>query len=248
MKEIKRRGLLAGLPSSSDYVVDDQMLYSMSPPREAKKVARLLKSLVKDVEEPSILDGTCGAGGDTIAFIPYFDSVLACDIDPERTEATQFNVGIVFERFPEKIERLTVETANVKTLFDPTSVYDVVYLDAPWGGPGYDPRAPLSLTGVLLSELVGQALHVGNSLIAVKVPRKYVDPVLCKTAEEAGKMVYRFKLMKYDVWVITSMIEVPDFDFQIKKDKVWMYNPDAEKESESWIRVPRKLAIEAREA
>ena len=64
---------------------DEEGLYSITLPEEAKIISLLLvKSLKKEAKKSTIFDGTAGLGGNTLSFCNYFKNVISCEINKSR--------------------------------------------------------------------------------------------------------------------------------------------------------------------
>ena len=110
-------------------IVTEEGEYSMTKRNDGEILLGHMKSLVRSIKTKKITDVTGNVGSDTILFGLNFDKVRAIEINPENFKALKNNV----EEFGLK---------NVELYEgDSTKIYnwytDVLYIDAPWGGPDY---------------------------------------------------------------------------------------------------------------
>lgn len=141
--------------------VDAESLYSITPEKLAHFHAQKVKDLV-------ILDGFGGVGGNSIAFAKYCKKVYHVEVNVKRLDMAKNNAKI-YDIY-DKIEFINADffdaLHNIKA--------DVVYLDPPWGGPGYS-----NLTEFLLSDFYPDGREILNhSLkyyhkIMMRVPKNF---------------------------------------------------------------------------
>jgi hypothetical protein len=128
-----------------------------------------MKSVLKTTKDKHITDLTGNVGGDTILFGLHFKKVDSIEMNPENFEALRNNVDVF------GLKNVTLH------LGDSTKVYDwktdVLYIDAPWGGPDYKEKAELDLYlgDKRVDEFVKEALQRENrpDYVFMKVPRNY---------------------------------------------------------------------------
>ena len=142
--------------------------YSITKRHDGIKILNKMGSMLKTIKDKSITELTGNVGGDTILFGIYFKKVDSIEFNPENFEALKNNV----------------ETFNLKNvtlhLGDSTKIYnwvsDVVYIDAPWGGPDYKSKENLDLyLGTRRLDLYVKKLIKENKpkFIFLKLPRNY---------------------------------------------------------------------------
>jgi len=91
----------------------------------------IAKHIAKRCACDVIVDGFCGAGGNTIQFAFTCKRVIAVDIDPVKVELARHNARIY--GVEGKIEFIVGDFFHVI----PSLKADVVFLSPPWGGPAY---------------------------------------------------------------------------------------------------------------
>lgn len=129
--------------------LDRESWYSVTPEPIARHIAeRIERALIRHSAastSPSssanqfiILDGFCGAGGNTIQFalMPSTALVYAVDIDPRKIELARHNASIY--GCLDKIQFIVADFFEViQGDRLPCSLVDACFLSPPWGGPDY---------------------------------------------------------------------------------------------------------------
>lgn len=100
--------------------LDEEGRWSLTPEVLALSVARL-------AEGRSVVDATCGAGGNTIAFARAGSAVTAIDVDPARLALARHNAGVYGVA-----DRVRWLVGDARALL-PTLSADVLFVDPPWG-------------------------------------------------------------------------------------------------------------------
>jgi 16S rRNA G966 N2-methylase RsmD len=142
---------------------DIEGLYSLSHKDDADLLSKIIKERYGELK---VLDGTAGVGGNTISFAIHFNSVTAVEKNIERFEYLKENINSL---------KLNVKLINGNVLdYIKTEVFDVIFLDPPWGGPNYKFEKTLSLTldNKSLIDVVKE-LKENNKIIVMKLPFNY---------------------------------------------------------------------------
>jgi len=143
--------------------------YSITRRDDGEVLLKHLKSVLGNLSEKHITDLTGNVGGDTILFGLHFKKVDSIELNPENFEALKHNV----ETFG--LTNVTLHQGDSTKLFKWKS--DVVYIDAPWGGPDYKEKQNLDLyLGTTRVDLfVHKILKRKNrpDYVILKVPRNY---------------------------------------------------------------------------
>lgn len=100
--------------------------FSVTPEKVAKHHAIKFQKCAKVV-----VDGFCGAGGNTIQFAAAGLNVIAIDIDREKIARAKHNAEIY--GVAENIEFVVGDFFKLA----PSLMADAVFLSPPWGGPQY---------------------------------------------------------------------------------------------------------------
>ncbi|KAJ9461819.1 Trimethylguanosine synthase [Diplonema papillatum] len=122
--------------------MDEESWYSVTPEAIAKHIAERCQSVRHDV----VIDGFCGAGGNTIQFAKIAKSVIAFDIDPAKLAIARHNARVY--GVDHKIEFILGDF----TKMIPTLEADIVFLSPPWGGPRYNLAAYFDLADIQLTK------------------------------------------------------------------------------------------------
>jgi predicted RNA methylase len=111
--------------------------YSITKRKDGDVLIRHMKSVIKGMKQKTIADLTGNVGGDTILFALNFKKVYSYEIDSENFDALQNNVE-VFE-----LPNVELQKGDSTKLYDGNT--DVLYIDAPWGGPEYKEKKDMDL-------------------------------------------------------------------------------------------------------
>lgn len=119
--------------------LDREGLYSLTPELVALEIAHLVPGPALG----RVLDGFCGLGGNAIGFARCGRRVLSVDMHSKRLamarhNATQYGVAskitFVCQDLLQLLEPKDFDRGTHKTY----GHFDALFLDPPWGGPGYD--------------------------------------------------------------------------------------------------------------
>ncbi len=138
--------------------VDDEGLVGATPEALAERIARGARGVV--------IDGTCGVGSLAIAFArqPAVTKVIAVDLDADRLRMARHNARIYGAE-----DRITFVQGDI---VERAIAGDLLVLDPPWGGRGYDrERVAIEDLGLDLAKVL--ARFAGP--VVLKLPRSF-DP------------------------------------------------------------------------
>ena len=153
--------------------IDKVGKYSITRPQDASllhnTIAGLYGQMTQGQWPTTICDGTACVGGDTIQFAMYAHQVFAWETDPVRYGNLVNNIAAYNLK--------NVVTQNLSFRMS-TGTCDILYLDPPWGGPGYDrgaDKVELFLDSINIKQIV---LEVRNrfNMVAIKIPHNYNVP------------------------------------------------------------------------
>jgi hypothetical protein len=178
--------------------VDDVALYSVTPSWMTRQICAVL--LDKVGPEARITDGTACVGGDTMAFAAVFAHVTAVELHPGRAAMLVENLAAA--GLAEKVTVLQADFVNVGGCWE----QDVVFLDAPWGGPTYRNATAVDLflehdgRNIPLAEVCAR-VWPRTRIIALKVPinfdgAKFVQQFKAETKEDDNLRVQRTNMTK----------------------------------------------------
>lgn len=143
--------------------------YSITTRDDGKVLLKHMKSVLGDLSKKTITDLTGNVGGDTILFGLHFKEVHSIEIDSDNFAALQNNV----ETFG--LKNVKLYHGDSTKLFNWKS--DVVYVDAPWGGPDYKNKSNLDLflgdtrVDVFVKDILARENR--PEYVFLKVPRNY---------------------------------------------------------------------------
>jgi mRNA (guanine-N7-)-methyltransferase len=169
-------------PSYALYKVVQSSHYSVLKPWHKEQVKNIVTSWITPSSIKRIVDGTSHIGVDTIYLSELFPSAIidAYEVVPEIMVALRHNI-ITFGKEDQIIPHL-----QDITTWTPTTMVDLLFVDPPWGGHGYDQVDKLNLyfqaedsvqdesknAKTLLMKWV-QSGYIKN--IIIKVPKNFDD-------------------------------------------------------------------------
>ncbi|RWS30338.1 hypothetical protein B4U80_02900 [Leptotrombidium deliense] len=111
--------------------LDEESWYSVTP----EKIAEHIANRVMREDLNVIVDGFCGAGGNTIQFALASPNVrvIAADIDANKIALAKHNAEIY--GVDQRIEFIVADFLNIPKLLNVP--VDAVFVSPPWGGPDY---------------------------------------------------------------------------------------------------------------
>lgn len=140
--------------------------YSITKRKDGETLLKHMRSVLKTTKDKHITDLTGNVGGDTILFGLNFKKVDSIEINPENFDVLKNNVD-VFD-----LKNVKLHQGDSTKVFDWNT--DVLYIDAPWGGPDYKEKKELDLylgdkrVDEFVKEIKDKAKY-----IFMKVPRNY---------------------------------------------------------------------------
>lgn len=139
---------------------DDEGLVGATPEALAERIASGARGVV--------VDGTCGVGALAIAFArqPAVTKVIALDLDADRLRMARHNAGIY--GVEDRIELVRADIVDRAGAIEA----DLLVLDPPWGGRGYD-RERVAIEDLGLDLAMVLARFTGP--VVLKLPRSF-DP------------------------------------------------------------------------
>lgn len=143
--------------------------YSITKRKDGETLLKYMKSVLKTTKDKHITDLTGNVGGDTILFGMHFKKVDSIEMNPENFEALKNNVEVF------GLKNVTLHHGDSTKLYNWKT--DVLYIDAPWGGPDYKEKAELDmyLGDKRVDEFVKEVLARENrpEYVFMKVPRNF---------------------------------------------------------------------------
>lgn len=158
--------------SKRKLLIDDVGVYSISTPKKADIISRIISDNIQKKIPPKnvvITDAMAGVGGNVISFSKHFRHVNAIEVDEVRFKYMINNVN-------------TFSCHNVTSLFvNYISVFtqlqqDVIFIDPPWGGRQYKKHEhiDISVDNIALETLCERIIELKLcSFIVLKLPKNY---------------------------------------------------------------------------
>jgi predicted RNA methylase len=161
--------------------------YSITRSRHGEEMLKHMrdKGVISSEEETSLIDATSNVGSDVIRMAPSFKHVYAVEWDPDNFAALEKNIRL-YHLAGRKVSAIRANSVNAV----PTILHHkgrmVVYMDPPWGGPGYKDQKELDLVmgEVRVDVFVQDLLRAPNkpAWILLKLPNNYAFRRLEKLA------------------------------------------------------------------
>ena len=204
---------------------DEEALYSITPAQDANTMSRLCANLpgLKNLgRKPVITDGCACVGGNVMSFAlsGLYAQVNAVEFDESRVQMLEHNVSVIGDRAPCLVNILTGSYIDLMH----TLSQDIVFLDPPWGGPGYkdEQTVSLSLGGKHLADIVHD-LHSDRKTryVVWKAPRNFAIDEMeekLKTFELNVKILQRFFQLKRDSYSYKLKYVLYYVHFRSEKD------------------------------
>lgn len=137
--------------------------YSITKPRDGEHIIKVMSDALGTLEDKTIADLTGNVGGDTIRFGMHFKHVDSYELNEENFAALKNNVEVY------GLKNITLHRGDSTALFK--KKVDVVYIDAPWGGPDYKEKTELDLfLGDVRVDVFAKKL---KQTVFMKVPNNY---------------------------------------------------------------------------
>ena len=121
-----------------DLKIDEIGLYSISTPKNADIISRLIKKHLNK-ENIIITDAMAGVGGNTLSFSSFFYYVVSIELD-----ITRFNYLVSNINLYSKTNTLCIHGDYMNLMRKIQQ--DVIFLDPPWGGKTYKEHETITLT------------------------------------------------------------------------------------------------------
>lgn len=141
--------------------------YSITKRRDGEKLIQIMKDVVKNLKAKTITDMTGNVGGDTILFGMHFKHVDSYELKEENFQALKNNVEVF------KLKNVDLNYGDsLKAI--PDIQTNVVYIDAPWGGPEYKEKKDLDLfLGKKRVDELAKVILEDSDYLFLKVPANY---------------------------------------------------------------------------
>ena len=153
----------------NELMIDIVGLWSITHPKDANIISNIINDILK--KEPStikILDMTAGCGGNMISFILHSYNVTGIEINKDRYNILKNSLL----KYKDDSHYTIICDDCIKYIND-KYIYDVYFIDPPWGGPDYkkNEMIELYLSKINLKDII--LMIPTNKLIVLKLPYNY---------------------------------------------------------------------------
>jgi precorrin-6B methylase 2 len=172
--------------------------YSITKPKDAKQIEQFINKHIGG-KNLAILDGTANVGGDVINFglNPNVARVVAIEINPETFAMLENNIRVY--GLAEKIRAIQGNSLDIIGKCADGEHFDILFLDAPWGGTSYKTQKflDLEMSGKKLADVVSMAQKCRNiDNIILKIPFNYNLYQLIRQSEFHTIVIEKIKTVK----------------------------------------------------
>ncbi len=128
-----------------NFELNEEGNYSITKPHESLQIVTIMASIIGNLKDKIITDGTACMGGDTIRFIKYFKHINAVECNETNFKLLIKNCNKYYD-----IENI-YDNFSIQFYHDDyLTIYnklhqDIVYLDPPWSGPNYKSKESIIL-------------------------------------------------------------------------------------------------------
>lgn len=172
--------------------------YSITKPKDAKQIEQFINKHMGG-KNLAILDGTANVGGDVINFglNPNVARVVAIEINPETFAMLENNIRVF--KLEKKVQAIHGNSLDIIGKCADGEHFDILFLDAPWGGTSYKAQKflDLEISGKKLADVVGIAQKCRNiDNIILKIPFNYNLFQLIRQSEFHTIVIEKIKTVK----------------------------------------------------
>jgi precorrin-6B methylase 2 len=173
-------------------------VYSITKPKDAKQIEQFINKHIGG-KNLAILDGTANVGGDVINFglNPNVSRVVAIEINPDTFAMLENNIRIF--KLEKKIRAIQGNSLDIIGKCADGEHFDILFLDAPWGGTSYKAQKflDLEMSGKKLADVVSMAQKCRNiDNIILKIPFNYNLFQLIRQTEFHTIVIEKIKTVK----------------------------------------------------
>jgi len=172
--------------------------YSITKPKDAKQIEGFINKYIGG-KNLTILDGTANVGGDVINFglNPNVEKVVAIEINADTFSKLENNIRVY--GLEKKIKAIHGNSLDIIEKCADGDHYDILFLDAPWGGKSYKKHKFLNLemSGKKLVDVVKMVQKCQNiDNIILKIPFNFNLYQLISNAEFHTIVIEKIKTGK----------------------------------------------------
>jgi len=175
----------------SQLLLDEEAAYSVTDQYTADKMTR---DIVRFAGGSTICDATACIGGNTASFARSFRHVVAIEKNETRYNYLVHNMAVLKATnvvcvCGDSLEEVTWGCAGVTKA---SNVYDVIFIDPPWGGPEYKSQNTLclELSNTPLDEVCRRwAKH--TNYFAIKTPNNFDEKSFTSATIDFLRLVHK---------------------------------------------------------
>ena len=172
--------------------------YRITNPKDAKQIEQFINKHIGG-KNLAILDGTANVGGDVINFglNPNVARVVAIEINSETFAMLENNIRVF--KLEKKIQAIQGNSLDIIGKCADGEHFDILFLDAPWGGTSYKAQKflDLEMSGKKLVDVVSMAQKCRNiDNIILKIPFNYNLFQLIRQSEFHTIVIEKIKTVK----------------------------------------------------
>ena len=184
--------------------IDDESLMYVTNYKDSKIITDIICDHLKIFKNPLesiIVDATGGIGGDTISFAKYFQTVISIEYDTHRYEFLKNNINVY------KLENVVDYNDNCVKIIPTLGVYDVLYIDPPWGGRDYKKKRNLHLTigDIAIEDFIKEQMFGTPYISVCKLPKNYDLEFLYNKLKGDNINIYLYELTKMYIVLIEKI-------------------------------------------
>ena len=196
--------------------------YSITKPKDAKQIEQFINKHIGH-KILAILDGTANVGGDVINFglNPNVARVVAIEINPDTFAMLENNIRVygkllilqseinnlnphksakrIYTKLEKKIRAIQGNSLDIIGKCADGEHFDILFLDAPWGGTSYKAHKflDLEMSGKKLADVVKMVQKCRNiDNIILKIPFNYNLYQLIRQTEFHTIVIEKIKTIK----------------------------------------------------
>lgn len=177
--------------------LDKEATYSVTHHKYSEQIVNyILKHMDKKKEDITITDACACVGSDTINFGKHFKKVNAIELDKTRYDFLNHNIKLSGLKNINTIKGDSLKHLNKLK-------QDVIFIDAPWGGPDYKYKKELNLylSGKPLTEIANDHMN-DTKLMVLKVPNNFTFRELKKKSKY--KIGRKYDLGKFQLVILKN--------------------------------------------
>lgn len=193
--------------------IDWDCVSFVTPPYNSRKIVEITTKHVKKYK-PSLkdvvaVDATACVGCDTIMLCSTFGKVITIELDQDRYNNLVHNINQY------KFTNVELLCGDSTTIIPNLPMVDIISVDVPWGGKGYDLKQNLrldfgscSLEQFIVNCFDKQISQCPTKILVSKMPKNYDIEYLYKTLSDEFDITLYDQLKKMNVIVVEKKLKI----------------------------------------